>query len=325
MSQEVLYAKYNYQRLPQFQLVTSLVSQRGRPCVIKRALTPSAEAHIARIQQNHRLFGEHALAGGFELPAIQQVAANAIVFDYVEGPSLDDLLAAAFRRRDRQGFWSLLDGFVQRLRQGFRTLAQPLPTGQAEIEQIFGRADFGFVAPAPDAFLPLAPIDLLFDNVLVNGARHIFVDNEWVFSGCLPLGYIIYRALFFYELKWRDFGINQFLAFPAAARRWGLDAAALTAYRQMEEHFQVYVHGAQRLNFNQRYLKKVTTIPHLQAVIAEQERQIDHIFNSYGYRLQRWIGRWLLPLGSRRRRWLAAGLGALQALCSGLLRSLKLS
>lgn len=331
---DVLYTKYNYHRLPQFQVATSIVLNEGHRQVIKRALTPAAASHIARIRQDHRLLGAALVGEGLELAGLRQEGATSLTYDFIEGPSLDGLLFQAFQDGDRDRYWGLMDDYALRLRTGLQTVPRPPAAGQAEIERVFGRADFGFVAEAPEAYLALAAIDLIFDNVIIAGNRHVLVDNEWVFSGSVPVSYVLYRALFeFYELKWRESGIERFAPFQAAARRYGLKDAALTAYREMEDHFQTYVCGARRENFNLRYLKRVETIPRLQDVVAQQARRIhdqeaalqdltgkamvlDEILNSRGYRLLRAGCRLIdraLPPGTRRRRWVARLLPKLPA------------
>lgn len=321
---EVLYSKYNYHRLPAFQVATFIVLEQGGKRVIKRALTPQAAAHIARVRQDHLQFAGLALKGGFELAPMREAGEGAVAYDFIEGSSLDDLLFQAFQQQDRDRFLALLDNYVRRLRTGFKTVSSPPPEGQAEIGRVFGRSEFPWVEKTPDAFLARAVIDLIFDNIIVAGERRVLVDNEWVFAGCVPVAYVIYRALFeFYELKWREFGIERFVPFADAARRCGIDAKAAAAYREMEDRFQAYVCGEQRLNFNLRYLKEVETIPHMREVIARQAGLIhdqavelldlrgkagvlDEIQRSYGYRILsagcRGIDR-LLPLGTRRRRW----------------------
>jgi hypothetical protein len=332
---EVLYTKYNYQRLPEFQVATSIVLDQGRKQVFKRALVPAARAHLARVRQEHLQFAAAAGAGGFELPGLRDAGEGALACDFIEGPSLDDLLFQAFQAGDRDRFWASLDEYVRRLRTGFQTVAQPPPEGQAEIERVFGRAAFPWVTPAPDAFLARAAIDLIFDNVIVVDARWLLVDNEWVFPGCVPVAYVLYRALFeFYELKWREFGIERFIPFPAAARRYGIDDQAAAAYREMEDRFQAYVCGEQRLHFNLRYLKPVETIPRLQETVARQARTIQdqdlelrelrvkagvlaEIQRSAGYRLLNRVCRGLdrvFPPGSRRRRWVGGPLRKLLSL-----------
>lgn len=276
MKMDVIYSKYNYQRLPRFQAATHIVLERGRKQAIKRALTPQAAEHIARVGQEHLRWAGVALPrGGFELPGMREAGAGALAYDFIEGPSLDDLLSQAFWSADRVRFWGLLEEYVRRLRTGFKTVAQCPAEGQADIERVFGRSAFPWVPEAPEAFLPRAVIDLIFDNVIIAGERWVLVDNEWVFPGCVPVAYVIYRALFeFYELKWREFGIERFIPFQAAAQRCGIDEQAATHYREMEDHFQTYVCGKERLHFNLRYLKGVETIPHLREVIARQTATI---------------------------------------------------
>jgi len=320
---EVLYTKYNYHRLPRFQTATSIVLDRGRQQVIKRALTPQAIAHIARIRQDHLRFADLAVRGGFELPGLKEAGAGAVAYDFIEGASLDDLLFQAFQHEDRDRFWALLDEYVRRLRTGFKTVAHPPPEGQSEIKRVFGRSDFPWVPETPDAFVACAIIDLIFDNVIVAGERWVLVDNEWVFPGCVPVAYVIYRALFeFYELKWREFGVDRFIPFRDAAQHCGIDEKAAAVYRDMEDKFQAYVCGEQRLNFNLRYLKGVETIPHMQEVVARQNRTLHdqelelqdlrvkagtlaEIQRSYGYRMLNAVCRGIdriLPPGSRCRR-----------------------
>lgn len=324
---EVLYTKYNYHRLPQFQVATSIVLDEGHKRVIKRALTPQAMAHIARIRKDHLRFGDVVVRGSFTLPDIIEADEQAVAYDFIEGPSLDNLLFQAFQNQDHDRYWTLLDEYVQRLRTGFKTVSCPLTGDQVEIERVFGRFDFGFVPAAPDAFLSCSVIDLIFDNVILADGRYMLVDNEWMFPGCVPTAYVLYRSLFeFYELKWREFEINRFVSFDQVARRYGMDDKAVAVYRDMENHFQTYVCGEQRLNFNLRYLKRVETIPHMQEVVVRQNhvihdqevelqdlrgkaRVLDEIFNSYSYRMVHVVCRMtdrILPPGTRRRRWVGS-------------------
>ncbi len=340
---DVLYTKYNYHRLPEFQVATSIVREGGRKRVVKRALAPQARGHLERVRRAHLRFAEAAAAapGGFEPAGLREAAGpEALVYDFVEGASLDTLLFAAFRQGDRSRFWALLDDYLRRLQIALGTAARPAPEGQEEIGRVFGRTDFPWVAEAPGAFLSVAMVDLIFDNVIVAGERRVLVDNEWVFAGSVPAGYVAFRALFeFYQLKWREFGVERFAPYAEALRRCGIDAEAAARYREMEDHFQTYVCGAERLNFNLRFLKEVETLPHVQEIVADQARRLQEqaqalqelqarfaaleaelrvrtavlaeIQTSYGYRLLRAACRGvdrLLPPGTRRRRMLAAPL-----------------
>ncbi len=320
---EVLYTRYNYHRRPEFQTATSIVVEGGQRRVYKRALTPAAQAHLQHMLQMQARFAASVLPGGFEAVPLQAAGAAALVCDYMPERSLNDLLFEAFQARDQARFWAELDDYVRRLRTGFQTIAGPAPAARAELTRVFGRADFSCLPAARRIYLALSAIDLIFANVLVVGERRLVVDNEWVFAGGLPADYVLYRALFeFYEVQWKDFGIERFVPLASAAQRYGLDAQALAMYREMEESFQIHVFGRQRLNFYGRFMKLAAPVPRRPELIAPQAQAwqawqdlrvqaetLAAIRASYSYRLSQAVCRGLdrlLPPASRRRRWLVA-------------------
>lgn len=325
---KILYAKYNRHRLPAFQTATLIVEDNGRRWAVKRALTPAARAHLQTMWQEQAWLRQHLAAGRLILPEALKTEDDALTFPFIDGPSLDALLFQAFLDRDREQFLRLLDDYAAGVRAAFETTAQP--GAVAALAPIFGRTDFGFRGEGERYFVH-APIDLIFDNLIIRESGYVLIDNEWVFPGSLPVSYAIYRALFeFCHLKCRAFGIETFLPFQELAQRYGMDARTVSIYREMEDRFQDYVCGPQRPHYYHPYLKAEETITHLQQMVRDQTAEIsrqndligrqqgeleqlrplakylDDILHSTSWRmLQRvcvTVDR-LLPPGSRRRRW----------------------
>ena len=324
----VLYARYNRHRLPAFQLQTRILRRDGRVVVEKRALTPAARPHIAAIAGLHAAF-ESVAQPPLRQPALLDANEDALLLEFIEARRLDELLLEAVLAHDRPVFLERLDSYRDLLTKAIMpaTRLDLPPATQA----LFAGVDFELLAQER-RFMAGPFLDQIPDNILVKDGVFYLVDNEWTVEGSLPVSFMLYRGLFeFFVLKCASFGLDSFFSFEQALERYGISGALAAVYRSMEERFQDYVCGRDKLNYAKfAYTKPVVTVSELdeslrkvtldawgymQAINAkndliarllENEKQISHILISdeweWACKFRRVLDR-RLPPGSRRRAW----------------------
>lgn len=321
---KVVFARYNRHRLPSFQIETAIIQSDGGRTVVKRALTPEAGNHIRAIRCGYDLVQRHLQAGSLALPRLTGQNGASISFQYIEGESLDQILFQSFRNKDRESFFQTIDNYCALLKKSFRFLERPVMGGK--VGEVFG-----FTAldqSADGGWLPVAAADAVFENIIICGKSYYLIDSEWVFEGSLPFLFMLFRSLFyFHRVKYFEIGIEKWISFDELLERYQIHPELANRYRAAEEKFQAYVYGPERCyKYKEQYRKREIfvhaleqTIEHQRAVLrkyhkeilsmrrvlAEKDRIIDEIVNSFGWRLWQKIAsavNFLCPAGSRRRR-----------------------
>ncbi|MBZ6453768.1 MAG UNVERIFIED_CONTAM: hypothetical protein MIN83_25820, partial [Paenibacillus polymyxa] len=96
---KIIYTKYNRNRLPRFQLKTSILTDNTEiNYVQKEALTTDSKAHIKQIYDNYVFMSER-------YPHINSAKAslkddNAITFEFAPGKSLDEHMLDAISKKN---------------------------------------------------------------------------------------------------------------------------------------------------------------------------------------------------------------------------------
>ncbi|MDO9542352.1 MAG: hypothetical protein Q7J98_08520 [Kiritimatiellia bacterium] len=318
---ELLYARYNRHRLPRFQVETSIWRDGGWKFVLKKALAPDAVAHLERLNAQTAPI-RHSLRGDrLRLPEVTVIDKQTLRFDFVEGRSLDALLADAFRERDQARFLGIVGDYLALLNSAFATVSAPVWT--EDMRQVFALA-----SPAEleglGPFLTPALADLVFENIIAADGRHYLIDHEWVFDGCLPVSFILFRSLFYFYEKNKQFGLETWMPLSAALARFALAPETIRRYRAMDEAFQAHVFGRERCyRYKDRYAKYAHSVPSLLETI-EHQRQVVRDYHaktrkmqaSNGWQFVMKAGRLrakYFPPGTRRRRALERILRRLQA------------
>jgi O-antigen biosynthesis protein len=325
---ELLYARYNRHRLPRFQVETSIWRDGGRKFVLKKALTPDAVAHLERLHAQTAPI-RHSLRGGcLRLPEVTVIDKQTLRFDFVEGRSLDALLSDAFRERDQARFLGIVGDYLALLNSAFAPLHQETARGaDAPVWTEDMRQVFALTSPAEleglGPFLTPALADLVFENIIAADGRYYLIDHEWVFDGCLPVSFILFRSLFYFYEKNKQFGLETWMPLSAALERFALAPATIRRYREMDEAFQAHVFGRERCyRYKDRYAKYAHSVPslletieHQRQVVRDYHAKIRKMQASDGWRFVMKAGRLrdkYFPPGTRRRRVLERILRRLQ-------------
>lgn len=270
---ELLYSKFNRHRLPQFQIETSVFNDQEKKVVVKKALTPEARDHINNIARSYLLIKENFVNTRLRLPGGLDADEDSVRLDYVDGRSLDHMLFQAFLDKNSNNFLNILDDYAALLNESFRTVRKPVIT--EELKRVFGSfTDDVFSRETPCFAISL--IDPVFENILVSNGQNYLIDNEWVFDGCLPVSFALFRSLFyFYQVKYVDFDIESLIPFNTVLERFHLNKELIECYRKMDDHFQMYVFGKEPYyNYRFKYVKEVQSVPLLEETIQHQREVV---------------------------------------------------
>lgn len=227
--------KYNRDRLPRYQVETAIISTpRGR-MVRKRALYPEGRDHVLGMLGGARLLKERL--HGANVPA-GSMDGDDVVFEFIEGDFIEDVILRRASQYDKEGILDAMDKFRHYLGSMGSAPAGSAMRGVP--------ADLLSHVPALDEMMPLANLDLTFDNVVIDhNGRYWMTDVEWVFDSPIPRSFIIYRGLYVLFLR-HGARLEQFITFPECLSHAGIPQALWEPYRQACEGFIDMVLGKDR-------------------------------------------------------------------------------
>jgi len=239
---KILYAKYNRERLPEFQIETTIYQSNGEKNVKKRATTVQAGKHIKKIYENYLLLQTEYQSIHIATASMQN---NEVIFEYIQGQSFDQYLAKALVQRDKKEFLNIIQRYAILLNNiGKTTLVG--------IKQPFGLNIELDVMKC----LNVANIDLTFDNIFIDEKGcYSIIDYEWVFE-MMPINFILYRSIYIMHHKYCDY-FTGFIGLSEIYDFLEMSQEQIEIFKTLEDGFQQYVHGSDQLYMTAvNYLKE---------------------------------------------------------------------
>ena len=251
----VVYAKYNRQRAPEFQISTKIiVRENGQRYVEKKALCPEATAHVERLAANRRkLLEENSLletkqeGGGAPVPVELLLSEEGrAVFAFENGKSLANEVHRSLG--DSQMFLQAMHCAVDSIYGAFFKSEKALVDFKVTdaFEKVFGLLDAEQISEVSAGMksLRVSNVDSILSNYIRRSdAQLVCLDYEWVFDFPIPIEYLIYRTVFYYYSE------NVHYIKISEAQLWDefhMTEKKVCMFRQMDNHFQQYVHGENR-------------------------------------------------------------------------------
>lgn len=257
---KVLFAKYNRTRKEEFQLKTCIYEDDNGYHVEKCALNSHAIDHICRFEEYYK-----ALNGKFGASTLVKphILDNKVIFDYIDGISIDDYLKDYVSNID-----VLINEIQKKIDQIFVFSKDDLIDFYItdQFVQVFGNVEIKSCKA-----LKIANIDSNFDNIIIKDNGLFCLDYEWVFDFPVPIEYIIYRALLYFYNKYHVYFTNN-ITQESFISRFGYLIETQKIYWSMEDNFQQYVQGINRSYiYTNNYVKK--TIPLNDLINIQHELQ----------------------------------------------------
>jgi hypothetical protein len=241
---KTVYIQYNRERLPQFQTETAICQEGGRIWARKRPLHTQAVRHMQNMYQNYLLLCREY--SGVHIAAAEMGENSQITFEYIAGQSFETRIVEALVCRDKDQIQVILQQYVDVISKIGAVTVMPVP-------ELFGVT----VGLADEVCLNTANIDLSFSNIFhTNNSlnQYSIIDYEWVFK-YIPVSYILFRSVYHLYNHYADYFAGQFTLDQIYAII-GLTPCHSSFFLQVEQAFQQYVYGADRLYQGQdSYLK----------------------------------------------------------------------
>lgn len=160
------YCKYSFDRSDKFSIYTLVYNDdKFGKVVSKRAGTKEAIKHISDMKKAYDILCERYQCSDLEFNRILSFdeKAGELIFEYVEGPTLEQLLDDCVIRNDKEGFVKLFDRFKK---------------------YAFHNDD-----------CPIFDEDMIFSNIIVNDDKWTVIDYEWVRFTKGSATELVYRAV----------------------------------------------------------------------------------------------------------------------------------
>lgn len=186
---EVVFAKFNRERLPRFQTVTKIVKlDDGSQIAIKEALSEEAKEHIQGMIDFYNLLNS-------KYPHIKLVeptflSEGSISFPIAKGASLEQLLKNALEKNDKEEFFSLLRRFIEYV-DSFVNHRQIEFIPCKDFKHILGNWRINELQDVID----VASFDIIFSNLFLEENNIVQIDYEWVFNFPIPRDLIVSRSI----------------------------------------------------------------------------------------------------------------------------------
>ena len=185
---KTVFAKYNRERLPKYQIVTKIVEDNNKKrYAIKEPLCEEAQEHINTIYKNYEL-----LKSNYDINLVKPTKVESgILFEMAEGSSLENILLHAIYNNDEEKFQKYINKFLNLL-DSMVYKRDVMFEPSKEFEEVFGRWNID----EPQDIIKVANIDMIFGNIFVNEKDEFtFIDYEWVYDFEVPKSFIIWRSL----------------------------------------------------------------------------------------------------------------------------------
>jgi O-antigen biosynthesis protein len=250
-----IYIKYSRNRFPQFQIETNIIQDNlHKRHVVKKALSEQANGHIEAIYQGYCWMKDAILDASINQPKIIEKKDHQIVFEFIDGKSLDNLLFQAFLDGEKIQYLQCVDRYHDLLFHSFKTVKEFCLTTNNEM--FLENVDMDFIE-REGVYFPHAFLDVVMDNILMTSdGKYYCIDYEWIIPTSIPVAFVFFRSLAgFYGFKYGEFNVEGFLPFTDLMNRYGITSSHLDQYAKIEKNFQRHVVGEDLYNRG-RYLKR---------------------------------------------------------------------
>ena len=293
ITKQIIFSQYSRERLLKFQTETTLYEEKGKRYTKKRALNSEGVTHVKSMYENYILLNEQCKNVKACKAILQK---NEIIFEYINGNTLENLLIKAIINNNEREFFRIIDQYVQLVR-GLGTESINNFKSNKEFIEIFG---IQFEQEKVEV-LEISNIDLIFSNIIIddNGEFYI-IDYEWVFNFKVPILFVIYRSLYYFYLENNYYIEKLKLCFDEILAYVKISKSDKILFDKMEQNFQNYVYGEKKkYGTPSAYFKKAKSVEDLEGSIEDlkqrlqqkdeqirqRDEQINNIYNLRGWKV----------------------------------------
>lgn len=229
---KIIFSKYSNERHKNYKIRTDIFQDAyGHREVVKTAVSKESFMHIENMYQAFRAL-EYQFASTVFEPNKGILREGALILEYVQGQSLENILDELLEHREIDAFLQLIRKYVEVIRM---TAIEDFVPSESYFAMFGEAAD----KDLQEKSMPINDIDMIFSNIVMVVDRWVILDYEWTFNISIPVNYILYRTAHYYMvadnkglLKENDINIYECMGVPKDK---------LGVYEKMEECFQKYM------------------------------------------------------------------------------------
>ena len=190
--EKLIFSKYSDSRDNEYKIRTSiLIDKRGNKKVEKIPLNKKSINHIEKIYNNYTILKSQYENSDFHLETCRKLD-NKIEFDYIEGKTFVEILNEEF---DKNG----LEAVIERIKELKEKLYKLSNNEKFEISEEFKKVFGSVKLDENKKCIKPANIDFIGTNLIYSNGKFHIIDYEWVFNFYIPIDYIVYRTIFYYQ------------------------------------------------------------------------------------------------------------------------------
>ncbi|MDX9960842.1 MAG: hypothetical protein RBS32_05125 [Aliarcobacter sp.] len=238
---KTIFAKYNSERLPKYQIVTKIVEDNDKKrYALKEPLCEEAKEHIESVYKNYKL-----LKSTYDINLVKPtIVQNGILFEMAEGRSLENILLDSLAQNDETSFQRYINkflDFVDAMVSKRNVVFEPTE----EFKEVFGKWEID----ETQDIIKLANIDLIFGNIFIGDAdKFTLIDYEWIFDFEIPKSYVIWRSLAIFS-TYHSINIDKYIEQTILNNH--------DRFMKLDNNFSNSVHGMNRKYFLTPEINKI--------------------------------------------------------------------
>lgn len=230
---KIIFSKYSNDRNVRFKIHTDILEdESGKRYVRKVGMTEEGKPHLKAMSEKAQKLSELYQGSIFEINACIYDSEGVLELEYVQGKTLEDMLDHWLTRGKKEQFEKLVTMYGNAVRKLATEVFEPC----TEYYEVFGSDAY---VPQDALAMSYSNVDMIFPNLIENGEKWIVLDYEWTFAMKVPVDFILYRAIDYYQTPDRDRQMGDIDLYALL----GIDHELSQNFQKMEENFQKYVYA----------------------------------------------------------------------------------
>ncbi len=238
----VLSAKYNRFRRPEFQIQTTIFEDNGKKFVAKKALSQGAVAHLHNEERNYHQLSK--VTSGFCFPALVEKREDELIFEFIEGRLVKDILIDSILADDSNNFVEVIDDYYSMLHHGFeQSDSLYIAPQEMYLTANLSRTEMTMLA-SEQVYLKQTYLDPIFSNIISTDKGKYLIDYEWVLDSSLPLTFLFARSLLFTFIhRYSYLQPDLFVDIDTLCRKFSLSEQRIRLFKKLETNIQKNIHS----------------------------------------------------------------------------------
>lgn len=230
---KIIFSKYSNDRNVRFKIHTDILEdESGKRYVRKVGMTEEGKSHLKAMSEKAQKLSELYQGSIFEINACMYDSEGVLELEYVQGKTLEDMLDHWLTRGKKEQFEKLIAMYGNAVRKLATEVFEPC----TEYYEVFGEDAY---VPQNVPAMSCSNVDMIFPNLIENGEKWIVLDYEWTFAMKVPVDFILYRAINYYQTPDRDRQMEDIDLYALL----GVDRELSQNFQKMEENFQKFVYA----------------------------------------------------------------------------------